>query len=79
MEGVTGWVLAGGKSSRMGCDKALLDFAGRPLLRRALELASSVTADVRIVGDPAKYAAFGAVIADIYSERGPIGGIHAAI
>ena len=79
MEGVTGWVLAGGKSSRMGCDKALLEFAGRPLLRHALELTSAVTTDVRIVGDPAKYAAFGAVIADIYSERGPLAGIHAAL
>jgi len=79
MEGVTGWILAGGKSSRMGCDKALLDFAGRPLLRHALELASSVIVDVRILGDPAKYAAFGAVIADVYSERGPLAGIHAAL
>ena len=79
MEAVTAFVLAGGKGSRMGCDKALLDFAGRPLLRHALELASAVTADVRIVGDPAKYAAFGAIIADVYSERGPLGGIHSAL
>jgi len=79
MEAVTAFVLAGGKSSRMGCDKALLDFGGHPLLRRTLEMASSVTSNIRIVGDPAKYAAFGTVIADIYSERGPLGGIHAAL
>lgn len=79
MEVVTAFVLAGGKSSRMGCDKALLEFAGRPLLRHAIELASSVAPDVRIVGDPSKYAAFGPAISDIYSGRGPLGGIHAAL
>jgi molybdopterin-guanine dinucleotide biosynthesis protein A len=79
MEAVTGFVLAGGKSSRMGCDKALLELAGHSLLQRAIGLASSVTKEVRIIGDPAKYAAFGAVIADIYSERGPLAGIHAAL
>jgi molybdenum cofactor guanylyltransferase len=34
---------------------------------------------VRIVGDPRKFAAFGRVIEDIYRERGPLAGIHAAL
>jgi len=79
MEAVTAFVLAGGKSSRMGCDKALLDVAGRPLLRHAIELVGAVTGNVRIVGDPAKYGSFGSVIRDIYHDRGPLGGIHAAL
>jgi molybdenum cofactor guanylyltransferase len=79
MEAVTAFVLAGGKSSRMGCDKALLELAGRSLLERAIELANSVAKDVIIVGDPTKYGAFGDVIPDTYADHGPLGGIHGAL
>jgi len=75
-----GFVLAGGKSRRMGQDKALLLFEGRPLGLRAAELAQQVCSDVTIVGDPAKYAAWGfPVLRDLYPDRGPLGGIHAAL
>jgi len=79
MEAITAFVLAGGKSSRMGRDKALLDLGGKPLLRRAIELAFTASHDVRIVGDPEKYACFGRVVADLHADRGPLGGIHAAL
>jgi len=79
VDDVTAFVLAGGKSTRMGRDKAFLEFKGRILLARALELAAGVADDVRIVGDPRKFAAFGRVVEDIYRERGPLGGIHAAL
>jgi molybdopterin-guanine dinucleotide biosynthesis protein A len=79
VDDVTAFILAGGKSIRMGKDKAFLEFKGRILLARALELAAGVAKDVRIVGDPSKFAAFGRVIEDIYRERGPLGGIHAAL
>jgi molybdenum cofactor guanylyltransferase len=76
---VTAFVLAGGKSTRMGKDKAFLEFRGRILLARALELATGAGQEVRIVGDPRKFAAFGRVVKDIYRERGPLAGIHAAL
>jgi len=76
---ITAFVLAGGKSTRMGSDKAFLELAGRPLLAYSLDLARSVATEVKIVGDPDKFASFGAVIADVYSDRGPLGGIHAAL
>jgi molybdopterin-guanine dinucleotide biosynthesis protein A len=76
---LTAFVLAGGKSSRMGADKASLLLDGRTLLERALELARSVAEDVRIVGAREKFAAFAPVIEDEYAERGPLGGIHAAL
>ena len=79
VDDVTAFVLAGGKSTRMGKDKAFLEFKGRILLARALELPGSIAQDVRIVGEPRKFAAFGRVIEDIYRERGPLGGIHAAL
>ena len=50
------FILAGGKSTRMGADKAFVMLDGRTLLARALELARSVASDVRIVGDAAKFA-----------------------
>ncbi|MGA9040297.1 MAG: molybdenum cofactor guanylyltransferase [Terriglobales bacterium] len=79
MENATAFILAGGKSSRMGADKAFLELGGRTLLARALELAKTVAAQVQLVGDKAKFAPFGTVVEDIYPGRGPLGGIHAAL
>jgi molybdopterin-guanine dinucleotide biosynthesis protein A len=79
MKALTAFVLAGGKSTRMGLDKAFLEFSGRSLLANALELALGVASEVRIVGDPTKFSAFGAVVQDVYRDRGPLGGIHAAL
>jgi molybdenum cofactor guanylyltransferase len=73
------FILAGGKSTRMGTDKAFVEFNGCTLLARALDLARSVTSDVHIVGDPRKFAAFAPVVQDIFPGCGPLGGIHAAL
>jgi len=56
-----GFVLAGGKSSRMGAgiDKAFLDFGGQTLLDRALTSMGGVCDRVTIVGDPAKFTKYG--------------------
>jgi molybdopterin-guanine dinucleotide biosynthesis protein A len=76
-----GFLLAGGKSSRMGptVDKAFLDFRGQTLLDRALGVMGAVCGRVTIVGDPAKFAKAGSVIADIFPGCGPLGGVHAAL
>lgn len=96
MNSLAVFVLAGGKSSRMGADKAFLSLGGRTMLERALELAGKVAgvgtaahryaveqssrkSHIAIVGDPEKFAAFGAVIADVYPGQGPLAGIHAAL
>jgi molybdopterin-guanine dinucleotide biosynthesis protein A len=78
MSDITGFVLAGGKSTRMGRDKAFLDFAGETLLARAIRMASNV-APVRIVGAVEKFAPYGEIVSDVFAERGPLGGIHAAL
>jgi molybdopterin-guanine dinucleotide biosynthesis protein A len=77
--GVTAFVLAGGKSSRMRSDKAFLRLGDETLLTQALKLAGAVASEVCIVGDAKKFAAFGRVVEDVYRERGPLGGIHAAL
>jgi molybdopterin-guanine dinucleotide biosynthesis protein A len=63
----------------MGTDKAFLELAGKPLIVRAVELAHELAVDVKIVGEPEKFAVYGAVVADVYRDRGPLGGIHAAL
>ena len=76
---INAYVLAGGKSSRMGSDKALLKFRGRTLIESALAQASAAASRVRIVGSREKYAAYGDVIEDVYPGQGPLAGIHAAL
>ncbi len=79
MEGVAAFVLAGGKSSRMGQDKAFLQLGEGTLLARALALAASVSGEVRIVGDMQRFLPFGRVVEDVFPGHGPLGGIHAAL
>jgi molybdopterin-guanine dinucleotide biosynthesis protein A len=79
MAQVAAFVIVGGQSSRMGRDKAFLELDGRTLLERALELARSVSNDVKIVGRREKFTSYGAVIEDLYPGQGPLAGIHAAL
>ena len=52
MKSMIAYILAGGRSSRMGADKAFLELAGKPLILRAFEVAREAVPDVKIVGDP---------------------------
>src|ERR1700688_3136296 len=70
MKSTAAFILAGGRSSRMGTDKAFLELGGNPLIAHAVGLAREVAAQVKIVGDPEKFSAYGPVVADIYRDRG---------
>ena len=76
-------VLAGGKSTRMGRDKALLPLVadGAPMLALVLERLSIVADDLLIVAaDHQRFAGFGArTVVDELPGAGALGGIHAAI
>jgi molybdenum cofactor guanylyltransferase len=80
---VAAFILAGGKSSRMGMDKAFIVLDGSALLVRALAVARSVATDVRIVsgkpGDAAKFRSYAPVVEDVFHDCGPLGGIDAAL
>jgi len=79
-EACGGYVLAGGKSSRMGQNKAFLDILGQPLVVAIARSIAAVAEDVTLVGDPLIYADLGfPVIADRYPGCGPLAGIHAAL
>jgi molybdenum cofactor guanylyltransferase len=79
MDGVNAFVLAGGKSSRMGTDKAFVELGGKTLLHRALELVGPVGQHVWILGSREKFGSYGSVIEDEFPDHGPLGGIHAAL
>lgn len=76
---LSGFVLAGGKSTRMGQDKAAVTLNGLTLLQQALATLRQVCHDVAILGKHELYGALGTVYEDIFPGCGPLGGIHAAL
>ena len=75
----SGFILAGGQSSRMGTDKALTLFAGRPLIQIALETLTTAGVSARIAGSRSLLSAFGEEVPDIIPGQGPLSGVHAAL
>jgi molybdenum cofactor guanylyltransferase len=74
------WVLVGGRSSRMGTDKARVESGGRALALRVADQAAAACATVSLVGDPAIYSELGLpVVADRFPGQGPLAGIEAAL
>jgi molybdenum cofactor guanylyltransferase len=77
---VAGYVLAGGGSTRFGRDKALVEFGGKPMLARMIELLQSVSGKVKLVAPPGKYAGYGVeLVTDQWPGEGPLGGIITAL
>jgi molybdopterin-guanine dinucleotide biosynthesis protein A len=76
---LSGFVLAGGKSTRMGQDKAAITLNGRTLLDHALAALREVCRDVAILGRHELYGALAPVYEDVFPGCGPLGGIHAAL
>ena len=76
-----GFVIAGGRSTRMGTDKALLRLGGRTLLDLALEKlrALPLATAPRVAGARPEPASHGAMIADLHPGCGPLSGIEAAL
>ena len=75
-DGIAAYILAGGQSSRMGRDKAMLAPGGIPLLLRTAALVAPLAGPPIIVGPPTRYSALGYnVIPDDAPGIGPLGGI----
>ncbi len=79
--GLTGVVLAGGKSTRMGSDKGLLKFSEGTFTETLARKLQQVCPEVVIsANDYQPYSHLGIpLIADVFQECGPLGGIHAVL
>ncbi|MDX2268954.1 MAG: molybdenum cofactor guanylyltransferase [Bryobacter sp.] len=77
---LTGWLLAGGASRRMGRDKALLPWQGETLLENRAKLLAEVCGEVKILAPVGKYRAWGwESLPDQQAGLGPLGGIATAL
>lgn len=77
---VTGIILAGGQSSRMGRDKGLIDFRGKRLVEYPLDLLGKFCDQLIISSDNPDYKQFGVTVApDLTKGKGPLTGICSAM
>jgi molybdopterin-guanine dinucleotide biosynthesis protein A len=78
---VTGIILAGGKSSRFGSDKALFEFNGKRLVEYSIEKLAPLCENLLLsTNQPEKFAFTGLqTVKDNYPGCGPVGGIHACL
>ncbi|NQU87992.1 MAG: molybdenum cofactor guanylyltransferase [Mariniphaga sp.] len=80
MKDITGIILSGGKSLRMGTDKAFLKINGKLLIEHTIDLFNTLFAEILISANSEKYQQFGfEVIKDKIPDCGPLGGIYSSI
>ncbi len=74
-------IQAGGKSSRMGTDKAFVLFDGRPMIEVVRAAVAGLGDELIIITNkPEQYAHLGLpMFGDLYPETGPLGGIYTAL
>lgn len=77
----TAYILAGGKSQRMGTDKGLLPLGGKPFVSHIYEAVKPIVGEnIVIVSSNADYDFLGYTrIEDIVQDKGPVGGIYTAL
>jgi molybdenum cofactor guanylyltransferase len=81
MTAMTGLLLAGGHSRRMGRDKARIEVGGAPLAERVLAVLDAVCAEVLVAsGDGRRLAELGREqVPDAFPDAGPLAGILAGL
>ncbi len=77
---VTGIILAGGKSSRMGTEKGLIEIHGKPMIRIIIDLLKPLCDTIFISTSNQSYSSFGyPLITDLHKNIGPISGLYSAL
>jgi molybdenum cofactor guanylyltransferase len=76
----TGFITAGGRSTRMGQDKAWLDLGGRAMIEYVIDALASVTPKLAIIANSTEYERLGyPVFADLHAGIGPLEAIRTAL
>jgi molybdenum cofactor guanylyltransferase len=73
------FVLAGGQSTRMGRDKALIEFHGRPLIEHALVKLRALGFAPAIIGNRFDLEKYSRIVPDNYPGSGPLAGIETGL
>ena len=77
---ITGIILAGGKSKRMGTDKAFIKLNGKTLLEHSIELIQPFCNSLLISSNNLAHEKFGyKIIPDKIPNCGPIGGVYSCL
>ncbi len=77
---ITGIILAGGNSSRMGFDKGLADFRGKPLIQYSIDTLQRLCSRIIISTNSSSYGQLGfPVQGDVLPGAGPMGGIYSSL
>lgn len=77
---ITGIILAGGKSSRMGEDKGFLSLNGKTFMSYIIEALQPIVGDIVIVSSNLDYDFFKLKrVADVMEDSGPLAGLYAGL
>lgn len=77
---VSAAIMAGGKSLRMGQDKAWIELDGEPLIKRVADVLAEVADEVIVVANDPKYESLGLrVVRDHWPQGGALGGIATGV
>ena len=78
---ITVAIMAGGKSSRMGTDKAFVPIFGKPMVEHVLSKVNNLADEKLIIANDAEqYSYLGLPVhSDIYPNLGPLAGLHTAL
>ena len=78
--GITGIVLAGGKSKRMGTEKGLINFRGKSMIQYAIEVLEPICDQIIISANSNSYDSLPyPKFSDIFPNSGPMGGIYTGL
>lgn len=77
---ITGIILSGGKSSRMGSDKGFMSYNGKPFIQHSIEALKPLVMEIIIVSNNVDYDVFGLKrIEDVMENAGPLAGLYSGL
>ncbi len=77
---ITAYILCGGASKRMQEEKGLVLYKGQPFVKHVIDALHPITSNIYLVTSNEAYRQFGLeLLPDIYSNKGPVGGIYTAL